>query len=166
MSGPVKCIHYRLPFLSFRPYRMRPISGICVCIVSEVSVHLTSVSSASPQSRTFLVFSSLSAYLRVLSGLLWPTLDSGDSNLPKEPGNAACVAGRRKEGRKVKIIFSRFTRSSFPFPSPSDACHAGYGKRSMRNHKGARCNAFLWKEKSRAQVSRKLRLFKALKETF
>ena len=23
-------------------------------------------------------------------------------------------------------IFSRFTRSSFPFPSPSDACHAGY----------------------------------------
>ena len=99
MSGPVKCIHYRLPFLSFRPYRMRPISGICVCIVSEVSVHLTSVSSASPQSRTFLVFSSLSAYLRVLSGLLWPTLDSGDSNLPEEPGNAACVAGRRKEGK-------------------------------------------------------------------
>ena len=112
---------------------MRPISGICVCIVSEVSVHLTSVSSASPQSRTFLVFSSLSAFLRVLSGLLWPTLDSGDSNLPKEPGNAACVAGRRKEGRKVKIIFSRFTRSSFPFPSPSDACHAGWDVTGTEN---------------------------------
>ena len=23
-------------------------------------------------------------------------------------------------------LFSRFVRSSFPFPSPSDACHAGY----------------------------------------
>ena len=23
-------------------------------------------------------------------------------------------------------LFSRFMRSSFPFPSPSDACHAGY----------------------------------------
>ena len=30
--------------------------------------------------------------------------------------------GREKRGR----IFSRFTRSSFLFPSPSDACHAGY----------------------------------------
>ena len=52
----------------------------------------------------------------------------------------ACVTGRRKGGRKVKMraggirsptaiflrpIFSRFTRSSFPFPFPSDACHAG-----------------------------------------
>ena len=25
-------------------------------------------------------------------------------------------------------LFSRFMRSSFPFPSPSDACHAGYEK--------------------------------------
>ena len=52
----------------------------------------------------------------------------------------ACVAGRRKGVRKVKLsagsegegttailtrLFSRFMRSSFPFPSPSDACHAG-----------------------------------------
>ena len=32
----------------------------------------------------------------------------------------ACVAGRRKGGRKA--ILPRFARSSFPFPSPSDAC--------------------------------------------
>ena len=37
----------------------------------------------------------------------------------------ACVAGRRKGERKVKMsaILPRFARSSFPFPFPSDACH-------------------------------------------
>ena len=59
LSGPVKCIHYHLPLVSIRPYevfcvglrhkRHLPISGICVC---RVSVLLTSVSSASPQSRS------------------------------------------------------------------------------------------------------------------
>ena len=50
----------------------------------------------------------------------------------------ACVAGRRKGGKSKwaregegtailpRPIFSRFTRSSFLFPSPSDACHASY----------------------------------------
>ena len=41
----------------------------------------------------------------------------------------ACVAGRRKGGKSKwarEEIFSRFMRSSFLFPSPSDACHAGY----------------------------------------
>ena len=48
----------------------------------------------------------------------------------------ACVAGHRKGGESKwarggeailpRPIFSRFTRSSFLFPSPSDACHVGY----------------------------------------
>ena len=45
---------------------------------------------------------------------------------------ASSLRGRPWKERKVKMsailprpIFSRFTRSSFPFPSPSDACHAG-----------------------------------------
>ena len=60
------------------------------------------------------------------------TSDSGDSNLPKRPGNEVygiinCVA--------------------------------------ISYEKGAKGNAYLRKEKFRAQVSRKLRSFKALKET-
>ena len=60
------------------------------------------------------------------------TLDSGDSNLPNEPGNEVC-----------DII----------------DCVAIYYE------KGASGNAFLWKEKFRAQISRKVRSLKALKET-
>jgi len=58
--------------------------------------------------------------------------DSGDSNLPNEPGNEVC-----------DIIY----------------CVAIYYE------KGASGNAFLRKEKFRAQVSRKVRTLKALKET-
>ena len=53
----------------------------------------------------------------------------------------ACVAGRGKGGKSKwatailpRPIFSRFTRSSLPFPSPSDACvccHAGYSPRHL-----------------------------------
>ena len=38
------------------------------------------------------------------------------------------MAGRRRYSSMILLrpIFSRFTRSSFPFLSPSDACHVGY----------------------------------------
>ena len=73
------------------------------------------------------------------------SLALGTCFLPALPFGRAldCVAGRKKgvkskwaregdawEGEGTAIlprpIFSRFTRSSFLFPSPSDAYHAGY----------------------------------------
>ena len=60
------------------------------------------MSSAPPHAKSFLVFfSSLSTFLRALGDLLWP--DSGDSNLPKEPGNKVydiinCVAIHYEKG--------------------------------------------------------------------
>ena len=52
-------------------------------------------------------FSSLSTFLRALGGLLWP--DSGDSNLPKEPGNKVydiinCVSIYYEKGASVNAF--------------------------------------------------------------
>ena len=64
-----------------------------ICPFLAVSVLLTSASSASPQSRTFLVFPQsvdlfTSAKWFAVASMATP--DSSDSNFPNEPGNEVC----------------------------------------------------------------------------
>ena len=58
----------------------------------------------------------------------------------------------------LKRLFSRFVRSSFPFPSPSDACHAGYWqlKESLREMRSVLWNGnFLLSTDIHARLSEK-----------
>ena len=65
----------------------------------------------------------------VLMYIVWPRTSplALSGNWPTKPAWQAVETGHRKGGK------SSFTCSSFPFPSPSDACHAGYNRPNVMN---------------------------------